>query len=225
MNSLQSAPNVEASYSPQPGLSEAVEPVALSTFVRGKNNEANLPVDELREVFRYDETTGLLYWKSSPGKRATVGRVAGWVDQKGYRRVRYKGLKYLVHRIVWMLNTGEWPVNLIDHSKRNSGNNKIEHLRGATHSQNFQNQGLRRNNTSGLKGVSWVNRDSRWIAHASINGREKHLGYLTDKSLAALAVDLSNLTNHGEFAVLNDEAATIRALFSPPSPPPTDGTI
>jgi hypothetical protein len=200
----------------QAGSVETVNTPALSNFVRCKIKEANLSIDELRRIFRYDDATGLLYWKINVGNKIRIGSTAGTIGANGYRVIRYKGRAYRAHRITWALNTGEWPDNEIDHSKRETDNNNFYYLGEATRSQNSQNQSLRRNNTSSCKGVCWHKHNGKWLAQASIKGRLKYLGYFTDKSAAALAVDIANLSEHGEFAVLNDETATIRALFGPP---------
>ena len=34
-----------------------------------------------------------------------------------------------------------------------------------------------KNNTSGVKGVCWDKRGSRWLAHIKVDYRRKHLGY------------------------------------------------
>jgi hypothetical protein len=52
-----------------------------------------------------------------------------------------------------------------DHIDRNTLNNLRSNLREATASQQSYNQGLRVDNTSGYKGVSWNKRVKRWIVH------------------------------------------------------------
>ena len=50
----------------------------------------------------------------------------------------------------------------IDHIDRNPLNNCRTNLRFATLSEQQVNQGMQRNNTSGVKGVSWHTRDNKW---------------------------------------------------------------
>lgn len=92
---------------------------------------------------------------------------------------------------------------LIDHKDRDIFNNQKENLRKATRSQNGANRPKSINNTSGYKGVSWVNRDKRWIAQIGVNGQAIHIGSFRNKEKAALAYNEAAIKYHGEFAVLN----------------------
>jgi hypothetical protein len=75
-------------------------------------------------------------------------------------------------------------------------------LRQATLAQQSANRRLGRNNTSGLKGVTWDKWAKRWKAHCRVNGKERHLGHYLDKYEAKRAYDSCVLENHGEFARL-----------------------
>jgi hypothetical protein len=102
------------------------------------------------EHLTYDASTGYLYWRTdfkySRGRRAAYrGLRAGGLSERGYRAVRLDGTKYLAHRIVWLLNTGNWPVNQIDHINGDMDDNRFENLREATQSENNQNRLLPRN--------------------------------------------------------------------------------
>lgn len=103
-----------------------------------------------REAFRYDERTGHLFWRTGArkGKRADQ---AGW---KRYRRVSIDGDRYLVHRVIWLMKTGDWPMRgEIDHRDGNGHNNAWANLREATRTENNYNTKTRADNQSGLK---WV---------------------------------------------------------------------
>ena len=39
---------------------------------------------------------------------------------------------------------------------------------------------MSKNNTSGIKGVSFEQRSKKWQAYITINGRQEHLGYFVD---------------------------------------------
>ena len=60
--------------------------------------------------------------------------------QNGYRKLKFRGKQYLVHRIAWLLQHGSWPVGDIDHIDGNPSNNKLENLRDVPHSVNLQNR-------------------------------------------------------------------------------------
>ena len=96
-----------------------------------------LPTQEaLLEVFDYDKDTGILKWKST-------GKQAGSVQSNGLR-VCFNYTRYLAHRIIWMMVTGEDPGKLsIDHKNRNNTDNRWENLRLATQEQQNLNRGFR----------------------------------------------------------------------------------
>lgn len=130
-------------------------------------NEIN--IQELHKLLYYDPDTGNLHWRvENKYARIKPDTVAGCVDSSsGYIRVRVLGKKYLAHRIVWALVTGKWPENQIDHIDRDRTNNKFMNLRSCTNAENQQNCSLRKDNSSGYKGVSWNTKGQVWEAYLS----------------------------------------------------------
>ena len=63
------------------------------------------------------------------------------------------GKKYLVHRAIFLLTNGYLP-EMVDHKDQDKVNNLPENLREATRSENSMNTGVRKDNTTGVKGVS-----------------------------------------------------------------------
>jgi hypothetical protein len=92
---------------------------------------------------------------------------------------------------------------LVDHKDRNGLNNTRSNLRICTKGQNQRNQGIRRDNTSGFKGV--CRHRARWEAKIMLNGVKKHLGTFDTPEEAAKAYDKAARELHGEFAYLNFE--------------------
>jgi hypothetical protein len=80
------------------------------------------------------------------------------------------------HRIVFALAHGHWPADDLDHENRDRGANQIENLRDVTRGQNLQNVGLRANNTSGVKGVSWRKEKRKWRSRIDADERSLNLG-------------------------------------------------
>ena len=87
-----------------------------------------------------------------------------------------------IHRLVAnaFLENAENKKN-VDHIDRCKTNNHISNLRWATGSENNQNKSMQLNNTSGVIGVSWFKRDSKWKVQIMVNGVQKHLGYFESK--------------------------------------------
>lgn len=95
----------------------------------------------------------------------------------GYPMTRYKTKAYRMHKMVLPAPKGMYT----DHINRNKLDNRKSNLRVVTNSQNMLNTGLYSNNTSGHKGVTYSNRDKRWIAQAKLNYRNIILGRFKDK--------------------------------------------
>ena len=100
---------------------------------------------------------------------------AGTSNYAGYLRVTLtvgrKVRNIMAHRVIFALTYGRWPADEIDHKNRNKAQVQIANLRETTRSQNMQNTGLCRTNTSGAKGVSWYASKNKWQAYLDVNGR------------------------------------------------------
>lgn len=91
---------------------------------------------------------------------------------------------------------------VVDHINGNSLDNRRSNLRLATYHQNNCNSKRPRNNKSGVKGVSWVERDKRWRASIGVKGKSVYLGYFVNIEDAALAYERAAKRYHGHFARL-----------------------
>lgn len=154
----------------------------------------------LREVLNYNPDTGLLTWRIRRGKSTPAGKIAGSLNHDGYIHVRVDKLPALAHRIAWVLMTGRWPKNQLDHRDRNRANNRWANLRLATASQNQANTGLSSRNTSGRKGVTWVKSRNKWQATIRVDGRHLHIGFFDSLAVASAAYQEVARNHHGEFA-------------------------
>jgi hypothetical protein len=102
---------------------------------------------------------------------------------------------------VWMHRfiTG-FPVT--DHINGDGLDNRRCNLRPASVAQNNRNAGLRRDNTSGFKGVHPYRDGVRWVAAIRANGGTRHLGLFADPIEAARTYDEAARHHFGEFARL-----------------------
>jgi hypothetical protein len=171
------------------------------------------PVDELREVFRYESETGKLFW--AVRRMGTVRAEAGSVRDHGYIIVGYKGGRYAAHRLIWAMVHGVDPDGEIDHINGNRADNRIENLRIVSHHQNQMNMGDSRRNTSGFKGVSYSKSRGGYETRIGIGGgKQKWIGRFATAEEAARAYDAAVIAHRGEFARPNFPAK-ISPGFSP----------
>lgn len=91
----------------------------------------------------------------------------------------------------------------VDHKDRNRLNNQFENLRPATRSQNCANRKLRKDNSSGFRGVYFDKRRNEYLSQISIHKFKQHLGCFHDPVEAAKAYDKAATHYFGEFASLN----------------------
>ena len=138
----------------------------------------------LKELFSYDEETGFFvrYKRLGPKKN-----IAGHVATKGHRQIMVDGKLYMAHRLAWLYVYGEYPQSLIDHINRNPDDNRICNLRLATNSQNQQNTGIRKNNKSGAKGVSYCQDSNNWRVRITKQDKTFDFGRFKNFDLAVEA--------------------------------------
>ena len=90
-----------------------------------------------------------------------------------------------MHRLILGAKEGQ----CVDHINGDPLDNRKENIRICTLSQNSQNRRQRKDNTSGLKGVSWAKREKKWVSYIRSGGKHLWLGYFNDKNDAAKAYD------------------------------------
>lgn len=92
-----------------------------------------------------------------------------------YKRVKMHGEMWYVHRLIfWMIN-GYLPP-LVDHKDRDTLNNDPSNLRDLNHNQNLINAKLRKDNSSGFKGIRWHTKAKKWEARIGYKGVSHYLG-------------------------------------------------
>lgn len=165
----------------------------------------NITPEIVRELLHYDPDTGVFthrergehWFKSSSHCKAWntrfAGKRAGGIRSNsvsGYRRhdIGLLGRDRLAHHLAWLYMTDEPLPDEIDHINRDATDNRWCNLRPAIHIDNGRNLSMKRNNTSGVTGVSWCNRRGKWRAYGKKDGRQHWLGYHDDIDLAAKAV-------------------------------------
>jgi len=115
-----------------------------------------------------------MWKKSKPGMK--LSGIAGSLGNKGYIRLKVDGRQYQAHRVAWLIMTGEWPENDIDHINHDRADNRFINLREATCMENARNQKLRKTNKSGVCGVRLNKKKTKWDAQIQVVGKIIHLG-------------------------------------------------
>ena len=156
----------------------------------------DLTQERVQELFDYDRENGWLIRKKDERGRV-VNRPCGHKPiSKGYGQVGIDGKTYFSHRVIWLLVYGSWPEHEIDHLDRNPMNNRIENLRAATPSENQQNHGLQRNNSSGYPGVHFNKKRNKYHAQIAVNGKDIFLGYFATAEEAFTAYMIAKIKYH-----------------------------
>ena len=156
--------------------------------------------EELKEFVSYDPETGIFRWIKKTGRKGYIGKEVGSKHSRGYKDAKINGKHIFLHRAAWLYMTGSFPVDQIDHKNGDRSDNRWENLREACQQQNSANMKMRKNNKSGLKGVSLYPKGNRWRAFIHIDYKTKYLGSFLSKEEAHAAYIEAAQLKHGEFA-------------------------
>jgi hypothetical protein len=138
-------------------------------------------VERLREVLRYERSTGHLFWKVATSNRVRVGDRAGTHQANGYIKLYVDGVNLWAHRVCWAIAKGHWPIADIDHRNRITWDNRLRNLRDVSTSINMLNQreGDRKSQST-LLGAHYNKRTGKFMSRLHINGRTSTLGEFHD---------------------------------------------
>jgi len=160
---------------------------------------ADITQEEVKQAFNYAD--GALTWAIRPANRVHIGDKAGFLDNQGYLRVRFKGKLWSVHQLVYLMFHGFVP-EMIDHIDQDKTNNSIENLRSVTRAQNRYNCKARRNSVSGVKNVHWHKPSGKYAVKIKANGITHHLGAFADLEFAELLAVEARDKFHKQYAYL-----------------------
>lgn len=157
----------------------------------------NLTQETLKEVLRYNTKTGIFTWRISPSRAVKKGVVAGSIHPNtGHIFISIQRKLYAAHRLAWLYVYGAWPSLSVDHIDGNPANNQIRNLRELTHTQNLQAaRKARRDNRSGLLGVSFRKDCNKWQARIQRNKKPQSLGFFATAEEAHKAYIAHKLKN------------------------------
>lgn len=160
----------------------------MCDLLREASKARKLTSERVNELFEYSPDSGDL-------RNRRLKRTAGWINNRGYRVVEVDGSQYVAHRIIWLMQNGEFPSGVIDHIDGNSANNAWANLRECTQQQNSCNQKAARD---GLKGA-YEDKSGKWSSSIFANGKKTYLGTFGTEQEAHEAYILASTRLHGEF--------------------------
>jgi hypothetical protein len=148
--------------------------------------------DELKKLITYNPETGILKWIKPRNTRSAKPKNIsdGFPHNKGYMQIGINKKPYLVHRIIWLYMTGNFPKHQIDHINGIKTDNRFANLREVTNQQNnFNNK---------AKGYCFVKDRNKYLASICVNGKNIHLGLFATKEEARASYLEAKITYHGK---------------------------
>ena len=152
-----------------------------------------LNIRDIQNNLVYFPETGEIFWKMK-GPNRKKGPV-GTLTSRGYLRVAINKKAIFLHRAAWVLMTGNYPPEFIDHINRDKTDNRWSNLRSASRSENAWNAKLSSRNTSGVKGLSYNKKTGLW--RAQICRVSKHF---KSKESAVNHINQERRSIHGDFS-------------------------
>lgn len=155
--------------------------------------------EQLRELLHYDPATGVLTWKPRDislfkskrdwliwntrfaGKQAMTA-----TNEHGYFVGRVFRVLYKAHRVVWAIVHGNHPKE-IDHINGVRSDNRLANLRDVDRSNNMRNAARRKDNSTGVTGVSVSKATGKYRAQINTGETYISLGYFDTVAKAAAA--------------------------------------
>ena len=134
-----------------------------------------LSFQRANELLSYNPETGEMFWKVNRNSQVRKGMKAGSLTKSGYLVLGIDRKVYQLHRVAWLLHTGQSPKGQIDHINHIRTDNRFSNFREVSQEENQKNKSKFSNNTSGHSGV-YKNRKGRWIARIYSQGRHVNLG-------------------------------------------------
>ena len=150
----------------------------MKSFGKGNRTIADeeSAISELLELVNVDIHTGIITSKVNR-RKWYVGDVVGCKTPKGYWCIKYNGVAYRRHRIVWYFVHGYLPL-ILDHIRGVENGDGIDNLMAVDQRKNTLKASIRNDNTSGYKGINWHKASGKWNVRVSVvdvDGNKKRI--------------------------------------------------
>lgn len=163
-----------------------------------KYTEEKLSITRLKELVTYNPETGIFTFNSTRGGNLS-GDIAGSLHHLGYVFLMIDRETYTAHRLAWFYCFEEWPTKFIDHIDKNRSNNRLDNLREASREENACNMKIRKDNTTGYKGVSLDKKTGRFMSRLTVNKKVLYLGMFKTAEEASKAREDKAKELQGDF--------------------------
>lgn len=179
-------------------------------------------INKLRTLLAYDQKAGVFTWlvaRNSRGGKVLPGMIAGTPSGQGYVQIKADGVVYKAHRLAWAFANGSFPEKgmEIDHINGDRSDNRLTNLRLVTRTQNAMNQGVKSNNKSGCKGVSFRKDTQKWHARITVAGKIKLLGNFDTLESAVAARRAAETEFFGSHASVDPIRSAVPRFMAPPA--------
>ena len=163
----------------------------------GKCNEVN---DTM--IYEYKEDYVIGYSKTNRKfliDKEDLNKIKGHcisVDARGYVRVSIEGDEFSLHRLLMNPNKDE----IVDHINRNPFDNRKSNLRVCNTEENLRNLSISKNNKTGVPGVFYLKKRSKFRAEITVNYNKLYLGEFKKFEDAVKVRKNAEIKYFGEFA-------------------------
>lgn len=149
----------------------------------------------LKECLNYNPETGVFIWLKRPERHFTKSCQAGTFNNQfaglecgkigkrsetiKYRIITINNKSYSAHALAILYCYGYMP-EVVDHINGDGLDNRLVNLRSVTRSENSRNCKLRKDNKSGVPGVSLIASAGRWRVRISTSKGHESIGCYDD---------------------------------------------
>lgn len=134
-------------------------------------------ITELRADFSYNPRTGVMTWAYNSRYNRSVGMRAGYVKADGYVRIKYRGIEWLAHVLIWAWVYGAVPEEFqIDHINGKRDDNSIKNLRLLTPAENMVAIRDRKRSNAAALPLGVTLSFGKYLAQISFRGENIALG-------------------------------------------------